>query len=43
VFHEDSKEHTGHLKSGDIQWMTAGKGVLHAEMPGSWDETSCGF
>lgn len=43
VFHEDSKGHTGHLKSGDIQWMTAGKGVLHAEMPGSWDETSCGF
>jgi len=23
--------------------MTAGKGVMHAEMPGSWDELTSGF
>jgi len=23
--------------------MTAGKGIVHAEMPGSWDVTSLGF
>jgi redox-sensitive bicupin YhaK (pirin superfamily) len=31
--HEDSLGNKGTLKSGDIQWMTAGKGILHQEMP----------
>src|SRR5216684_3421360 len=31
--HEDSSGHAGRLKSGDVQWMTAGSGVVHAEMP----------
>jgi redox-sensitive bicupin YhaK (pirin superfamily) len=31
--HEDSSGHAGQLKSGDVQWMTAGSGVVHAEMP----------
>jgi len=31
--HEDSSGHAGRLKSGDVQWMTAGAGVVHAEMP----------
>ncbi|KAI3377487.1 hypothetical protein L3Q82_008668, partial [Scortum barcoo] len=31
--HEDFCGHSGRLKSGDLQWMTAGKGVVHAEMP----------
>jgi redox-sensitive bicupin YhaK (pirin superfamily) len=31
--HKDSSGHAGHLRSGDVQWMTAGAGVVHAEMP----------
>ncbi|XP_062302280.1 pirin [Osmerus eperlanus] len=31
--HEDFCGHSGRLKSGDLQWMTAGRGVVHAEMP----------
>ena len=31
--HKDSSGHTGRLRSGDVQWMTAGSGVVHAEMP----------
>jgi redox-sensitive bicupin YhaK (pirin superfamily) len=31
--HKDSRGHAGRLKSGDVQWMTAGAGVVHSEMP----------
>jgi hypothetical protein len=31
--HEDSAGHRGKLASGDVQWMTAGRGIVHAEMP----------
>ncbi|XP_057218638.1 pirin [Triplophysa rosa] len=31
--HEDSCGHSGTLEPGDLQWMTAGRGVIHAEMP----------
>jgi redox-sensitive bicupin YhaK (pirin superfamily) len=31
--HEDSHGHRGSLRPGDVQWMTAGAGVIHAEMP----------
>ena len=31
--HRDSAGHAGRLRSGDVQWMTAGAGVVHAEMP----------
>ena len=31
--HRDSAGHQGVLKSGDVQWMTAGSGVVHSEMP----------
>src|SRR5881227_79842 len=31
--HKDSSGHAGKLRSGDVQWMTAGAGVVHAEMP----------
>jgi redox-sensitive bicupin YhaK (pirin superfamily) len=30
--HKDSEGHTGLLNSGDVQWMTAGAGVVHSEM-----------
>lgn len=32
--HEDFKGHRGEIQTGEIQWMTAGKGILHAEIPG---------
>ncbi len=31
--HKDSSGHAGQLRVGDVQWMTAGSGVVHAEMP----------
>jgi redox-sensitive bicupin YhaK (pirin superfamily) len=31
--HEDSAGHRGKLGPGDVQWMTAGAGVVHSEMP----------
>ena len=31
--HKDSSGRAGQLRSGDVQWMTAGSGVVHAEMP----------
>jgi redox-sensitive bicupin YhaK (pirin superfamily) len=33
VFHGDSLGNSGQLGAGDIQWMTAGRGILHQEMP----------
>jgi redox-sensitive bicupin YhaK (pirin superfamily) len=33
VSHGDSLGNSGTLGSGDIQWMTAGRGILHQEMP----------
>jgi redox-sensitive bicupin YhaK (pirin superfamily) len=31
--HEDSHGHRGAIRGGDVQWMTAGSGVIHSEMP----------
>ncbi|MFY0530371.1 pirin family protein [Archangium gephyra] len=31
--HADSAGHAGQLGPGDVQWMTAGAGVVHSEMP----------
>src|SRR5438045_3008060 len=31
--HKDSQGHSGKLGAGDVQWMTAGAGVVHSEMP----------
>ena len=31
--HKDSRGHAGRLRPGDVQWMTAGAGVIHSEMP----------
>ncbi|MEO0938534.1 MAG: pirin family protein [Pseudomonadota bacterium] len=33
VDHADSLGNTGALGAGDVQWMTAGSGILHQEMP----------
>jgi redox-sensitive bicupin YhaK (pirin superfamily) len=31
--HKDSAGHSGRLGPGDVQWMTAGHGVVHSELP----------
>lgn len=33
MLHEDHLGNQGHLKSGGAQWMTAGRGIIHSEMP----------
>jgi redox-sensitive bicupin YhaK (pirin superfamily) len=44
VEHGDSLGNRGALGSGDVQWMTAGRGILHQEMPrGDSDGRMHGF
>src|SRR5215472_5402726 len=31
--HRDNKGHSGLLEAGSVQWMTAGRGIVHSEMP----------
>lgn len=38
VFHEDSEGHKGVIHTNDLQWMTAGSGIFHEEMPKPLDE-----
>ena len=33
MLHEDHMGHRGDLVSGAVQWMTAGRGIIHSEMP----------
>jgi redox-sensitive bicupin YhaK (pirin superfamily) len=35
MLHEDFLGNKGALRPGDLQWMTPGRGILHAEMPAS--------
>ena len=42
-YHEDFAGHKGELGPGDVQWMTAGKGIVHSEMPASKTENASGF
>jgi quercetin 2,3-dioxygenase len=34
VHHKDSMKNEGYIGAGDVQWMTAGSGIVHEEMPG---------
>ncbi|PYQ22186.1 MAG: pirin family protein [Acidobacteria bacterium] len=34
--HEDSAGNRGVIAAGDVQWMTAGSGVVHSEMPAGY-------
>ena len=43
VRHEDSLGNVGSIRGGDIQWMTAGSGILHEEMPQETEERLDGF
>ncbi|KAF1332756.1 Pirin-like protein, partial [Globisporangium splendens] len=36
--HEDFLGNKGELHAGDLQWMSAGRGIMHSEMPGSTEE-----
>ncbi len=33
VNHRDSLGNAGSIRAGDVQWMTAGRGIMHEEMP----------
>jgi quercetin 2,3-dioxygenase len=43
MLHEDHLGNKGHLKSGDVQWMTAGRGIIHSEMPQQEEGLMRGF
>jgi redox-sensitive bicupin YhaK (pirin superfamily) len=43
IYHEDFKGHRDYLNVGDVQWMTAGRGMVHAEMPATIDSATEGF
>ena len=43
VKHGDSIGNSGVIRSGDIQWMTAGGGIIHQEMPHAYDGFMQGF
>lgn len=41
--HRDSAGHEGLLEDGGVQWMTAGRGVIHSEIPEQKDGVMEGF
>ncbi len=41
--HEDHLGNQGDLKSGGVQWMTAGRGIIHSEMPQQEEGRMRGF
>jgi redox-sensitive bicupin YhaK (pirin superfamily) len=41
--HKDSAGHEGLITNGGVQWMTAGRGVVHSEMPEQNDGLMEGF
>ena len=41
--HKDSAGNEGYLTDGSVQWMTAGKGVIHSETPEQTDGLLKGF
>jgi hypothetical protein len=41
--HEDHKGNAGILRPGGAQWMTAGRGIIHSEMPQQEDGLMRGF
>ena len=41
--HRDSCGNAGLLEDGAVQWMTAGRGILHSEMPEQTDGSLWGF
>jgi redox-sensitive bicupin YhaK (pirin superfamily) len=43
VRHKDSLGNAGTIGAGDVQWMTAGGGIMHEEMPAPVDGRMAGF
>lgn len=43
MLHEDHLGNRGDLKPGDVQWMTAARGILHSEMPQQSEGRMRGF
>jgi len=43
VSHRDSMGNAGTIGTGDVQWMTAGRGILHEEMPHAGPRRLDGF
>jgi quercetin 2,3-dioxygenase len=43
MLHEDHMGNKGHLKNGDVQWMTTGRGIIHSEMPQQEEGLMRGF
>ncbi len=41
--HRDSKGNAGLLSAGSVQWMTAGRGIIHSEMPEQEEGLLWGF
>lgn len=41
--HQDHMGNVGDLKDGDVQWMTAGAGIIHSEMPKQTEGRMRGF
>ena len=41
--HEDSTGSKGRMKSGDVQWMKTGSGIIHSEMPAMTEGKLQGF
>lgn len=43
VHHRDTLGNSGSIGAGDVQWMTAGRGIMHEEMPEVRPEGIAGF
>ena len=43
VHHKDTLGNSGSIGAGDVQWMTAGRGIMHEEMPQVRLEGIAGF
>lgn len=43
VRHKDTLGNAGEIGAGEVQWMTAGRGILHEEMPQARPEGIFGF
>jgi redox-sensitive bicupin YhaK (pirin superfamily) len=43
LVHEDSRGHRGEIRAGGVQWMSAGRGIVHSEMPTQDSEGLHGF
>ena len=41
--HKDSAGNEGYITDGSVQWMTAGRGVIHSEMPEQTEGLARGF